>query len=70
MVIFYTFIIWLITSVVLYSQIINVQIIPNTPQVGDSTKITITQVNTTTTTIKDSARFVVFLFSGIRFSPQ
>ena len=51
MVIFYTFIIWLITSVVLYSQIINVQIIPNTPQVGDSTKITITQVDTTTTTI-------------------
>jgi hypothetical protein len=51
MVIFYTFIIWLISSVVLYSQIINVQITPNTPQVGDSTKITITQVDTTTTTI-------------------
>ena len=51
MVIFYTFIIWLINSVVLYSQIINVQITPNTPQVGDSTKITITQVDTTTTTI-------------------
>jgi hypothetical protein len=51
MVIFYTFIIWLINSVVLYSQIINVQITPNTPQVGDSTKVTITQVDTTTTTI-------------------
>jgi hypothetical protein len=50
MVIFYTFIIWIITSVVSYSQIINVQITPNTPQVGDSTKITITQVDTTTTT--------------------
>jgi hypothetical protein len=34
-----------------YSQIINVQITPNTPQVGDATKITITKVDTTTTTI-------------------
>jgi hypothetical protein len=34
-----------------YSQIINVQITPNTPQVGDVTKITITKVDTTTTTI-------------------
>ena len=51
MVIFYTFIIWLITSVVSFSQIINVQITPNTPQVGDSTKTIITKVDTTTTTI-------------------